>query len=141
MDRGKAYRLNHNGQGGGIHQRDHVQVGVPNNIVTDNRTQFTAREFRDFCSDSGIKIHYASMSHLQSNGQVKRSNSMILEGLNPRIFDRLKPYARKWVKELQSVMWALRTTPSRAMGHTPFSLVYGSEVMLPTEVEHKSFCI
>jgi hypothetical protein len=25
------------------------------------------------------------------------------------------------------------------MGHTPFSLIYGSEAMLPTEVEHKSF--
>jgi hypothetical protein len=25
------------------------------------------------------------------------------------------------------------------MGHTPFSLVYGSKEMLPTEVEHKSF--
>jgi hypothetical protein len=25
------------------------------------------------------------------------------------------------------------------MCHTPFSLVYESEVMLPTEVEHKSF--
>jgi hypothetical protein len=29
--------------------------------------------------------------------------------------------------------------PSRATGHTPFYLVYGSEAMLPTEVEHKSF--
>jgi hypothetical protein len=66
---------------------------------------------------------------------------MILQGLKPRIFDRLKPYAGKWVKELPSVLWALRTTPSRATGHTPFSLVYGSEAMLPTEVEHKSFCI
>jgi hypothetical protein len=25
------------------------------------------------------------------------------------------------------------------MGHTPFSLVYGSKEMLPTEVESKSF--
>jgi hypothetical protein len=25
------------------------------------------------------------------------------------------------------------------MGHTPFLLVYGSEIMLPIEVEHKSF--
>jgi hypothetical protein len=25
------------------------------------------------------------------------------------------------------------------MGHIPFSLVYGSEVMLPTKVVHKSF--
>jgi hypothetical protein len=36
-------------------------------------------------------------------------------------------------------LWALRTTPSHAMGHTPFSLVYGSEAMLSTEVEHKFF--
>jgi hypothetical protein len=40
---------------------------------------------------------------------------------------------------LPSVLWALRTTLSRATGQTPFSLVYGSEAMLPTEVELKSF--
>jgi hypothetical protein len=27
------------------------------------------------------------------------------------------------------------------MGHTPFSLVYGSEATLPTKVEHKTFCV
>jgi hypothetical protein len=64
---------------------------------------------------------------------------MILQGLKPRISDRLKPDVGKWVKELPSVLWALHTTPSCAMGHTPFSLVYGSEAILPTEVEHKSF--
>jgi hypothetical protein len=70
---------------------------------------------------------------------VERSNGMILQGHKPKIFDRLKPYAGKSVKELPYVSWALRTAPSRAMGHTPFSLVYGSEVMLPTKVEYKSF--
>jgi hypothetical protein len=66
---------------------------------------------------------------------------MILKGLKPRIVDRLKPYTRKWVKELPSVLWALHTTPSHAMGHTPFSLLYGSEAMLPIEVEQMSFCV
>jgi hypothetical protein len=70
---------------------------------------------------------------------VEHTNGMILQGLKPRIFDRLKPYTGKWVKELPSVRWAFRTTPSQAMSHTPFSLVYGPEMMLPTEVEHKSF--
>jgi hypothetical protein len=107
------------------------RFGIPNNIITDNGTQFTTREFKDFCANS--------VSHPQSNGQVERSNGMILQGLKPRIFDRLKPYAKKWVKELPSVLWTLCTTPSRATGHTPFSLVYGSEAMLLTEVEHKSF--
>jgi transposase InsO family protein len=46
------------------------RFGVPNNIITDNRTQFIAREFKDFCGDSGIKINYASVSHPQSNDQV-----------------------------------------------------------------------
>jgi hypothetical protein len=64
---------------------------------------------------------------------------MTLQGLKPRIFDRLKPYAGKWVKELPSILWALRTTLTHTTGHTLFSLVYGSEAMLPTEVEHKSF--
>jgi hypothetical protein len=64
---------------------------------------------------------------------------MILQGLKPIIFDRIKPYTEKWVKELPSVLWALHTTLSHAIGHTLFSLVYRSEAMLPTEVEHKSF--
>jgi putative transposase len=80
--------------------------GVPNNIITDNGTQFTVREFKDFCVDSGIKINYASVSHQQSNGQVEHSNGMILQGVKSRIFDRLKPYASKWVKELPSVLCA-----------------------------------
>jgi hypothetical protein len=41
---------------------------VPNNIITDNGTQFTMREFKDFYADSSIKINYASMLYPQSNG-------------------------------------------------------------------------
>jgi hypothetical protein len=36
---------------------------VPNNIITDSRTQFTARVFKHFCVDTGIKINYASVSY------------------------------------------------------------------------------
>jgi transposase InsO family protein len=114
------------------------RFGVPNNIITDNGTQFTTREFKDICADSGIKVNYASVSHPQSNGQVECSNGIILQALKPRIFDRLKSYVGRWVNELPSVFWALRTSSSRATGHTLFSLAYGSKAMLPIEVEHKS---
>jgi transposase InsO family protein len=40
------------------------RFGVPNNIITDNGTQFTMKEFMDFCADFGIKINYALVSHL-----------------------------------------------------------------------------
>jgi hypothetical protein len=42
------------------------------------------------------------------------------------------------MKELPSVVWSLRTTPSRATGFTPFFLVYGVEAVLPTDLEYDS---
>jgi hypothetical protein len=42
------------------------------------------------------------------------------------------------MKELPSVVWSLRTTPSRATGFTPFFLVYGAEAILPTDLEYGS---
>jgi len=55
---------------------------------------------------------------------------MILQGLKPRIYNRLKKFGKKWVEELSSVLWSLRTTPSRATKYTPFFMVYGSEAVL-----------
>nr|AAT73678.1 putative polyprotein [Oryza sativa Japonica Group] len=114
------------------------RFGVPNRIITDNGRQFTGGVFKDFCEDFGIKICYASVAHPMSNGQVERANGMILQGIKARVFDRLKPYAGKWVQQLPSVLWSLRTTPSRATGQSLFFLVYGAEAMLPSEVEFES---
>jgi hypothetical protein len=63
---------------------------------------------------------------------------MILQGLKPRILDKLNKHGKKWVAELPSVLWSLRTTPSRATGFTLFFLVYRSEAMLPTNIEYGS---
>jgi transposase InsO family protein len=52
---------------------------VSNNIIMDNGTQFTTREFKGCCDDAGIKVNYATVSHPQNNGQVERSNGLILK--------------------------------------------------------------
>ena len=41
---------------------------------------------------------------------------------------------RKWAEELHGVLWAYRTTPKTAMQETPYTLVYGSEAIIPTEM-------
>jgi hypothetical protein len=61
---------------------------------------------------------------------------MILQGLKPSIFDQLNKSGRKWLQELPTVVWSLRTTPSRATGFTPFFLVHGAEDILPTDLEY-----
>jgi hypothetical protein len=73
-----------------------------------------------------------------SNGQVERANGMILQGLKPRIYNDLNKFGKRWMKELPSVVWSLRTTPSRATGFSSFFLVYGAEAILPTDLEYGS---
>jgi hypothetical protein len=63
---------------------------------------------------------------------------MILQGLKPRIFNKLNKFGRRWLTELLSVIWSLRTTQSRATGFSPFFLVYGTEAILPTDLEYGS---
>jgi hypothetical protein len=63
------------------------RFGVPNSIITDNGSQFTGRKFLEFCDKFHIRVDWAAVAHPQTNGQVERANSMILQGLKPRIFD------------------------------------------------------
>jgi transposase InsO family protein len=114
------------------------RFGVPNSIITDNGSQFTGRKFLDFCNKYHVRMDWATVAHPQTNGQVERANDMLLQGLKPRIFDRLNKSGRKWLQELPSVIWSLRTTLSRATRFTPFFLVYGAEAVLPTDLEYGS---
>jgi len=78
------------------------------------------------------------VAHPKTNGQVERANGMILQGMKPRIFNRLDKFGKRWLKELPAVIWSLRTSRSRATGFTPFFMVYGSEVVLPINLEYGS---
>ena len=90
------------------------------------------------CDNYHIRVDWASVAHPQMNGQVERANGMILQGLKPRIFNKLNEFGKRWLEELPSVIWSLRTTPSRATGFSPFFLVYGAEAILPTDLEYGS---
>jgi ribonuclease HI/transposase InsO family protein len=114
------------------------RFGVPNSIITDNGTQFTGKKFLDFCEDHHIRVDWAAKAHPMTNGQVERANGMLLQGLKPRIYNDLNKFGKRWLKELPSVVWSLRTTSSRATGFSPFFLVYGAEAILPTDLEYGS---
>jgi transposase InsO family protein len=114
------------------------RFGVPNSIITDNGTQFTGKKFLDFCENHHIRVDWAAVAHPMTNGQVEHANGMLLQGLKPRIYNNLNKFGKRWMKELPSVVWSLRTTPSRATGFSPFFLVYGVEAILPTDLEYGS---
>ena len=93
------------------------RYGVPHSIITDNGTNFTADEVKLWCKNMGIKLDYASVYHPQTNGQVERANGLIMSGIKPRLVRSLKESNMRWVEELDSVLWGLRTTPNRTTGH------------------------
>ena len=92
----------------------------------------------EFYNDFHICVDWSAVAYLQMNGQVERANGMILQGLKPRIFNKLNKFGRRWLTELPSFIWSIRTTPSRATGFSPFFLVYGAEAILPTDLEYGS---
>ena len=62
----------------------------------------------------------------------------MLQGLRTKTFDRLHKSGRRWIDELPTVLWSIRTTPNRATGQTTFTLVYEAEAVLPTELIYGS---
>jgi transposase InsO family protein len=53
----------------------------------DNRTQFDAKTFKEFCDQIGTKIYFASVRHSESNELVERANGIIMRGIMKLIFN------------------------------------------------------
>jgi hypothetical protein len=112
------------------------RFGVLNSIIMDNNTQFMGKKFLRFCDDNHIRVDWAVMAHPCTNEQVERTNGMVLQGIKPRIVNRLNKFSGWSVAKFPVVLWSLRMTPSRAIGYTPFFMVYGAEVVLPTDLDY-----
>ena len=106
-----------------------TRFGIPPTLISDNGLQFESKVFRRYCFELGIRNRYSTSAYPQGNEQVEAINKVIVNGLKKRL-DVAKG---KWVDELPHVLWTYRTTPRRSTGETPFSMTYGSEVVIPLE--------
>ncbi|XP_022023603.1 uncharacterized protein LOC110923856 [Helianthus annuus] len=104
--------------------------GLPLRIISDNGTNFAAEDLQKWFKEMKIEHNFASVAHPQANGQVESVNKQIVDGIKAR----LGTARRGWVDELPSILWAHRTMPKTSTGETPFSLVYGSEVVIPAKI-------
>jgi transposase InsO family protein len=114
------------------------RFGVPYSIIIDNGTNFTSKEFKSYCKGLGIKLKFTSVAHPKTNGQVKKANGLICNGIKKRLLAPLEKAKSAWVDELPSILWSLRTMPKAATQETPFFLVHSAEAVLPVEVTHEA---
>jgi transposase InsO family protein len=77
---------------------------IPNNIITNLGSNFTSSEFFDFCEQRSIQIKYSSVAHPRANGQVERANSMTLDALKKKVFNKSEKFTGKWIRELPYVV-------------------------------------
>jgi hypothetical protein len=108
------------------------RFGVPKAITVDNGTQFDAETFKEFCNQIGMKIHFASVRHPESNGLVERANGIIMIGIMKLIFNQPRG---KWPEELIKVVWSHNTNVSRSTGFMPFKLLFGDEAITLEEAK------
>ena len=73
-------------------------------------------------------FHFSGPS--QANGQIELINQTLLNGLKARM-DKADG---SWVDEWPSSLWSYQTIVKVSTGETPFSLCYGTEVLIPVEI-------
>nr|GFA17909.1 reverse transcriptase domain-containing protein [Tanacetum cinerariifolium] len=106
------------------------RFGLPGEIISDNGKQLCDNPFKDWCVKLNITQHFTSVKHPQTNGLVECTNLSLGEGIKAR----LDKHKGRWVEELSHVLWAHRTMIKVSTRDTPFSLVYGTEAVIPTEI-------
>jgi hypothetical protein len=72
------------------------RFGVPHSIIMDNGINFTSKEFKSYCESMGIKRKFASVAHPKTNGQVKKANGLICNGIKKRLLAPLEKAKHAW---------------------------------------------
>ena len=61
------------------------RFGVPKEVTVDNGKQFDCATFREFTTQLGTNLCFASVYHPQSNGAAERANGIIFAGIKKKI--------------------------------------------------------
>ncbi|KAM3619981.1 uncharacterized protein V6R79_016682 [Siganus canaliculatus] len=75
----------------------------------------------------GVEVKFHISHHPQSSGQVERTNQTVIHMLKKYVSGN----GKDWDIKLPLVLMAIRATPHRTTGVTPFEMMTGREMTLP----------
>ena len=105
-------------------RRIFASFGLPDQLVSDNGPQFTAREFADFVSANGIRHIRTAPYHPASNGAIERFVQTFKQAMKAGEGNGLSFQHR-----LQSLLMSYRSTPHATTGKSPASLFWEDRTM------------
>eukprot|EP00253_Pinus_taeda_P009950 PITA_09950 len=107
-----------------------TRFGLPSALIFDNASYFFGNTMTEFALKRGFKLKYSANYYLQGNGLAESTNKNLI-----RIIKRIVDQNQKnWHKFLVNALWADRITKKSLIDTSPFNLVYGKEVVLPTHL-------
>ncbi|RVW23033.1 hypothetical protein CK203_107722 [Vitis vinifera] len=108
------------------------RYGVPHELISYRRVHFQA-EVNSLLQKYGIRHHRSFAYRPQTNRAVEAANKNV-----KKILRKMVEASRDWSEKLHFALWAYSTSFRTSTGTTPYSLVYGMEVILPVETEVSS---
>ena len=103
--------------------------GLSRQILSDQGTQFTGSLMKGLCKHLGIEAITTTPFHPQANGSVERFHGTLVPMLRKAIVKSLN-----WLLHLSFCLFAVRSTPNRSTGYSPFELLLGQNVCSPVDL-------
>lgn len=97
-----------------------AQFGLPRTIVSDNGSNFTSAEFKEFCDSNNIKHIRSTPYHAKTNGLAERAVRTFKER-----FTAAKESTADQDLRLQRFLISYRNTPHSTTGRSPAELMFG----------------
>ena len=106
------------------------RVGVPEKIVNDRGSQFTAQMMDEVGRLLSIKHFPTTPYHAMGNGLVEKVNGTLKSMLKRMCAEQPK----HWDKYVAALLFAYRETPHASLGFSLFELLYGRSVQDPLSI-------
>uniref|UniRef100_H3B6Z0 Gypsy retrotransposon integrase-like protein 1 n=1 Tax=Latimeria chalumnae TaxID=7897 RepID=H3B6Z0_LATCH len=101
--------------------------GLPMRTESDRGSHFTRKVIENVWNTLGVQRKLHVSHHPQSSGQVECANKTIVNILKKYI----STSGKNWDVKLPLVLMAIRATPNKCTGVTPFEMMTGREMTLP----------
>ena len=106
------------------------RYGLPERIISDNRLNLNNDMVTEVCTRFKIKHHNSIPYRPKMNGAVQATNKNV-----KKIIAKATKTYKDWHEKFPFALHAYRTGVQTSTKVTPYSLVYGMEVVLPIKVE------
>ena len=108
------------------------RYGLPEELVTDNGTSFTSKEFTDYLEHNNVRHLRTSVYSPNENGLVERFNRYLKTHVQAFVAEN-KP----WHTGMNALLRHYRATSPTATGLSPCQLMFGRNMRLPHEMPSK----